>query len=165
MKIYLCISLLVVLLMSSMSFASDTMKSRFGDVTVKKIVDSTDPENVLAEKKYIVKLGDKIIYETEPAMMSTVNLNELFKIKNSDVLLINYDLGGNIGVSEYTFITISKNGFKLSKSFTGFSVYSLMKVKQKGTKIEVTYEYIKDKDMTRPPVIYEKGEIKVKKGK
>ena len=162
-----CQTIIVVLLFSSMAIAAEKMESRYGTIKLTEKVEGSDPESFIASRKYILKINDKIIEDIDYPGMCSLDLCYLFKIKDADVLLISFWDGGNLNPMTYNFITLTKKGIKKSKDFIAPDK-SVIKVKQLGNKIEVKYAYpIKglNYDLTRPPVIYENGDIKIRKKK
>jgi hypothetical protein len=162
-RILICIYL--VSLTPSFVFADDAMKSRFGKITVTKVVEGDDPEAMLASRKFFIKLNDKILYQAEFEGMSSVAVEKMFHVKDKDVLLVSTWDGGNINPVVYNFISINSVGSKKSKDFYGPDP-TVIKVKQISDKLEVKYPYSGSKglnyELTRPPIIYENDEIKAK---
>lgn len=157
-------AVVLILMLTNLSFASDKIKSRYGIITLTTTVQGDDPDSLLAPNKYTIKLNDKVIYRAETAegTMGSIELCKLFKVNDADVLLVTGSEGGTIGVDQYWFITITKQGEKQSKDFAAPGNLALLKMKQKGNKIEISYAYDKSNGMTRPPIVYENGEIKIK---
>jgi hypothetical protein len=137
-------------------------RSRFGSISVTTLVEGNNPDNILASRTFTVKHGNKILYIAEHCKLSLVDVEQLFRIKSKDVILISERPSiGNCKPNHYYFITFDRNTSKKSAEFVAPEA-SIIKIKQIGSKIEVKYPYhLKGlcEKLTRPPVVYENGDI------
>lgn len=152
----------ILLTNSSVILAFYSITTSYGKLELKE--GKVERNDELPHTKYVLYHNGNIIYDSdEQMMMYSESLEKKFKFKNAEVVLHSVYAGGSSGITAYDYIELSNSGAAKSVCFFGPPV-NMMKFKQIGDEIIVTFKSDKAKKMISP-VSYKNGFVYVQGNK